>query len=137
MRQRARQQTGSEFSGNIINIRAVEDCIRATKKYTKGAFRSPVRHPLQGDKFPSKVLSEYYEVYPHTELGWDMPASTAIDLLWGEVMIVNVLFEYDYRANKASVFVRDGMEAVEELSGAIPGFGEALTNAVTGAGGQE
>ena len=61
----------SEFVGSILAVRAVEDTIRATKKYTKGAFSKPPQHPIQGMDFPSRVLTEYYEVYPDTEVGWE------------------------------------------------------------------
>lgn len=120
----------SEFDGNIINIRAVEDCIRATKKYTEGVGTMRKQHPIQGEGFPSKVFCKYYEVYPNTEISWDMPAGVALDWLWGEVACIDVLFKYDYRVNKASVAVRDGLEAVKELARAIPDFSDTLARAI-------
>lgn len=115
-----------ETAGNIACIRAVEDCIRATRKYTEGIGTMRKKHPIQGADFPSKVFVKYYEVYPETEIYWDMPAGVALDWLWGETPRVDVIFKYDYRSNKASVLVVDGNEAVKELEKNIPGFGEAL-----------
>jgi len=116
----------SEFKGTIIAVRAVEDCIRATKKYTEGIGTVRKRHPIQGEDFPSKMFCKYYEVYPDMELSWDMPAGVALDWLWGETPCIDVLFNYDYRANKASVIVQDGSRAVQELTKAIPDFSDEL-----------
>ena len=116
----------SEFEGTIINVRAVEDCIRATKKYTEGIGTMRKKHPIQGEDFPSKVFIKYYEVYPDVELSWDMPVGVALDWLWGETPCLDVLFSYDYRTNTASVVVRNGATAVQELETAIPDFGATL-----------
>ena len=116
----------SEYKGTIIAVRDVEDSIRATRKYTEGVLTQRSKHPIQGLDFPSKSFCKYYEVYPDVEISWDMPASTAIDLLWGDVPIVHVLFKYDYRDNKASVNVEAGSAAVALLKKGIPGFTEAL-----------
>jgi len=117
---------GNEYSGNIASVRALEDCIRATKKYTEGIGTMRKQHPIQGEEFPSKVFCKYYEVYPEIELSWDMPAGVALDWLWGETSHIDVMFKYDYRVNKASVDVKDGEKAIKELVRAIPKFGEAL-----------
>lgn len=127
----------NEYTGNIVAIRAVEDCIRATKKYTEGVGTMRTKHPVQGEGFPSKFFRKYYEVYPDTELSWDMPAGIALDWLWGEVSCIDVVFKYDYRVNKASILIRDGVVAIKELSRAIPGFGDALTKATSGENGSE
>jgi len=116
----------SEFVGSIIAVRAVEDTIRATKKYTKGAFKSPARHPIQGEDFPSRVLTEYYEVYPDTELGWDMPASDGWAWVWGDTPHIDVLFKYNYQRDKAIVIIHGGNGVVKLLGEGIPGFEEAL-----------
>ncbi len=118
----------SQFNGDILSVRAIEDSIRATRKYTKGAFSRKRHHPdpTQGDDFPSKVLMEYYEVYPDLELSWNMPAAKAIDWLWGDVTHIDVRFRYDYRRDKAWVTVQGGPRAVKELEIGIPGFTEAL-----------
>ncbi len=116
----------SEFKGTIIAVRAVEDCIRATKKYTEGIRTIHRKHPIQGEDFPSRMFCKYYEVYPDVELSWDMPAGVALDWLWGETPCIDVLFSYDYRVNKASVIVHDGPKAVQELTKAIPDFDGAL-----------
>lgn len=120
----------SEFAGSIINVRVVEDCIRATKRYTKGAFARPVRHPEQGGDFPSRMLTEFYEVYPDLDLDKVMPLMQAmektIDWFWGDVTHIDVLFKYSYPTNRAWVIVRGGPEAVKELEKGIPGFARAL-----------
>jgi len=121
----------SGFSGTIISVRAVEDCIRATKKYTEGIGTMWAKHPVQGEgQFPSKKFVKYYEVYPEVEVSWDMPADVALDWLWGETPCIDVTFNYDYRANKAEIVVRDGTVAVKQLVKAIPGFGESLARVV-------
>ena len=115
-----------EFIGNIIAVREVEDAIRATKKYTKGAFSKPAQHPIQGEEFPSRALTEYYEVYPDTELGWDMPASEGWAWIWGDIPHIDVLFKYNYQRNKAMVIIHGGNGVVKLLGEGIPGFAEAL-----------
>lgn len=125
------------FCGTIIEVRAVEDCIRATKKYTEGLSTMRARHPVQGEDFPSKKFVKYYEVYPEVNVSWDMSASMALDWLWGETPCINVLFNYDYRSNKAEVVVKDGSSAVKHLEKAIPGLGSALDRiGENGKGGQ-
>lgn len=116
----------TEHKSSILLVRDLEDTIRATKKYTKGAFSRVVEHPIQGDQFPSKVLTEYYEVYPDLELGWDMRATDAWAWVWGDVVHIDIIFLYDYRENKAKVAVRGGERAVDELATGIPGFRDAL-----------
>lgn len=127
----------TEFVGNIMAVRAVEDCIRATRKYTKGAFRKPIKHPVQGEDFPSRVLSEYYEVYPDLEIGWDMSASLAWAWIWGDTPHIDVVFRYDYRSNKGFVIVADGMFAVRKLADSIPQFSDALAGVIANGKGQE
>lgn len=120
----------NEITSNIACIRELEDCIRVTKKYTKGAFRKAAVHPIQGEDFPSKVLTEYYEVYPTLEVSWNMPAGKAIDWLWGDIRHIDVHFKYDYRVNVASMLVKDGHQAVDELCKGIPNFKLALGKAI-------
>jgi hypothetical protein len=120
----------SEIHSNIASIRELEDCIRSTKRYTKGAFRKQIQHPIQGEELPSKVLTEYYEVYPTLDVDWNMPARTAIDWLWGDIKHIDVHFVYDYRYNKAYIKVKDGKDAMEELVKNIPGFKDALDIAI-------
>ncbi len=129
--------TRSEFLGNISRIRALEDTIRSTKKYTEGIETIRKAHPaypIQGEGFPSKVFCKYYEVYPDVEISWDMPAGIAIDLLWKDVDCIDVLFKYDYRCNKASMIVKDGDNAVKKLTKTIPKFSESLADLATGSG---
>ena len=116
----------TEFKGDVLLVRDAEDTIRATKKYTKGAFSKSVRHPIQGEQFPSRVLTEYYEVYPDMEIGWDMRAADFWAWVWGDVTHIDVIFLYDYRVNKAKITVHGGKGAVKELRAGIPGFGDML-----------
>lgn len=117
----------TEYKSDILLVRDLEDTIRATRKYTKGAFSRGVKHPIQGvNQFPSKVLTEYYEVYPELELGWDMRAADAWAWVWGDVIHIDVVFLYDYRSNKARVVVHGGRDAVEQLRKGIPNFEEIL-----------
>jgi len=115
-----------EYKGDILAVRSLEDAIRATKKYTKGAFSKATSHPIQGEQFPSKVLTEYYEVYPDLELDWGMRATDAWAWVWGDMTHIDVVFLYDYRDNKARVTVHGGEGAVRELITGIPGFYAAL-----------
>jgi len=126
----------SEFTGNIVNIRAVEDAIRASRQYTEGLSSLLKRHPdpIQGDG-TSRVFHKHYEVYPGVEINWNMPANVAIDWLWGDTPRVDVVFRYDYRVNKASVVVMNGSIAVKELAKTIPGFSDALARAIAGGDG--
>jgi len=121
-----RVKKGREFRGNIIAIRSVEDCIRATKKYTEGIQTIRKTHPVQGEELPSRVFYKYYEVYPDMEVGLDMSVSDFLEWMWHETPCIDVMFHYDYRINKASVLVRDGDGTVKKLIETIPGFGDAL-----------
>jgi hypothetical protein len=120
----------TEFKGDILLLRDLEDTIRATKKYTKGAFSKSPKHPpvLQGNQgqFPSRVLTEYYEVYPDMEIGWDMRAADFWAWVWGDVTHIDVTFLYNYKDNRAKVTIRGGKEAVRELRAGIPGFSALL-----------
>lgn len=127
-----RNKAKFEFTGTVIVVRAVEDSIRATRKYTEGLVNLIQRqYPIQGGNFPSKVFCKYYEVYPTVDLSWDMPVGVAVDWLWKDLPCVDVVFTYDYRSNKASVLVKNGQAAVEELRKTIPGFREALALTVS------
>jgi len=118
----------TEFAGDILSVRVIEDCIRVTRKYTKGAFRRSVIHPIQGEDFPSRVLTEYYEVYPDMELGWDMPASDAWTWILGDTPHIDVYFHYNYTTNKAKMIVHGDNGVVQDLVKGIPGLDSALTN---------
>ncbi len=127
----------SEFHSNIAAVRDLEDCIRATKKYTEGIGTMRRKHPIQGEDFPSIVFCKYYEVYPDTDVSWDMPVGIALDWLWQDTLCLDVMFKYDYRANKASVSIKDGEEAVKELERAIPRFKTALERVVANGNSQK
>lgn len=119
-----------EYKGDIADVRAVEDAIRATNKYTKGLFRSRDNHPVQGNN-PSRVLTEYYEVYPDTDLVEKRPLLEAIQAFihweWGRDSCVEVQITYDYRDGESSrVVIKGGMRAIMKLEGGIPGIKEAL-----------
>lgn len=116
----------NEFVGSIMSVRAVEDTIRATKKYTKGAFSKSAQHPIQGEDFPSRVLTEYYEVYPDIESVWGMSIIDATFWLAGETPHIDVYFKYNYQRDKAIVVIRGGNGVVKLLGEGIPGFEEAL-----------
>ena len=121
-----RIKKGKEFRGNVLAIRSLEDCIRATKKYTEGIQTIKKTHPVQGEELPSRVFYKYYEVYPDMEVGLDMAIKDFADWVWGDTPCIDVMFHYDYRVNKASILVRDGDGAVGKLMESIPGFGDAL-----------
>ena len=103
-----RKRKGKEFRGNILAIRSLEDCIRATKKYTEGIQTIKKTHPVQGEELPSRVFYKYYEVYPDMEVGLDMAVGDFFGWLGGGTPCIDVMFHYDYRVNKASVLVKDG-----------------------------
>jgi len=105
----------TEFVGDILSVRDAEDCIRLTRKYTKGVFRKSVEYPIQGEDFSSKMLTEYYEVYPDLEIGWNMPASDAWAWVWGDVLHVDVVFRYNYLTNRAKITVHGGNGIVRDL----------------------
>jgi hypothetical protein len=116
-----------EFTGWVTQVRAVEDVIRASKKYTKVISPSRNTHPIQGDEFAGRVVTEKYEVYPDVKVEWDMPALKAwASLVFAETKMIDVVFHYDYRNNKAYFETVDGLDGVEELKKAIPGFSEAI-----------
>jgi len=116
----------SEFIGDVMAVRTVEDCIRATKKYTKGVFSRPAPRPIQGEDFPSTVVTEYYEVYPDMEVGLDMSIIDAAFWLAGDTLHIDVRFKYNYQRNKAIVVVYGSNGVVDMLNEGIPGFREAL-----------
>lgn len=119
----------SEFAGDVMTVRAVEDCIRATKKYTEGIGTFRVQHPVQGEEFLSKVFCKYYEVYPDVDVS-HMSAGTILEWLTGYKEHIEVVFRYDYRSDKGSVVVVDGMFAVKKLANSIPKFSDALTKVI-------
>ena len=119
----------NEFVGSVLAVRAVEDTIRSTQKYTKGAFKAPAKYPIQGEEFPSRSLTEYYEVYPDMELGkspWDMNIIDAAFWLAGETPHIDVMFKYNYQRDKAIVIIHGGAGVIKMLEEGIPGFREAL-----------
>lgn len=127
---------GITLRGNISDIRDIEDCIRASKRYTEGRLRQPDHpdHPMQGEKFASRKFCKYYEVYPDMEVGWDMPAGAAIDWLWGDVEYVDVVFNYDYRYNEASMTVRGDNKLTELLLSSIRGLCDIVRADMVGNG---
>ena len=98
-------RNGCEYFGRIPFVRAVEDSIRATKKYTEGIRTMWSHHPVQGGEFSSKVFRKCYEVYPEIDLRggtlWDLPAGVGLDLLWRDTPCIDVIFKYDYRENNS------------------------------------
>ncbi len=124
------------YSGTITTVQAVEDSIRATKKYTEGIRTMREHHPVQGTEFSCRKFCKRYEVYPTLEVGWDMSIIDAIFWLGKGVSCVNVLFEYDYRDNKARV-IMDDLSDTKELISAIPGFKYALERVEISGNGHE
>ncbi|MBU2249383.1 MAG: hypothetical protein KKD77_21725, partial [Gammaproteobacteria bacterium] len=124
-----RKSNGREYRGTIVAVRAVEDSIRATKKYTEGIWTRRQKHPalrLQGEDFPSRAFRKYYEVYPQLDVSWEMLIDDFMDWLWADTPIVRVLLRYDYRSNHATLEIPSGGEGVKQLTKSIPGFGEAV-----------
>lgn len=112
-----------EITGNIESIRAIEDCIRATKKYTEGIFTIRQQHPIQGNSFPSKAFRKYYEVYPKMDVpDWDTLIGKAID--WFETPTIEVTFYYDYRIDRATMYIEEKKFA--ELKKVVPNLGKAI-----------
>ena len=138
MRQGRRVEKGYEYPGDILLIRAIEDSIRATKNYTEGVKTLRQKHPIQGEDFQSRVFCKYYEVYPDVDLSRTMPfweaVMTTSDWLWGETRRIDVVFNYDYRNNKASITIEDGVGAIKELANAIPNFSDTLARVITNGG---
>ena len=124
----------SEYYGSILEVRAVEDCIRVTKKYTKGVFKKAVLHPVQGGDFPSRVITEYYEVYPDLEIDWEMSASLAWAWIWGDIPHIDAWFHYDYRGDNARMEVGGGERAVNELIAGIPELSNLIVILTQGEG---
>jgi hypothetical protein len=115
-----------EYAGNITEIRAVEDCIRATKRYTEGILSKKHPQQIQGDDFPSRTLHKHYEFYPNvSEISWNMPVNTAIDWLYSDTPCIKLSFRYDYRTNQATVIVADDRD-ITELNKTVPGFDIAI-----------
>lgn len=125
MREDSKARIEREFTGDIISVRAVEDCIRATKKYTEGIRTMRTKHPVQGEEFSSKVFCKYYEVYPEVDTS-HMSLGTVMEWLSGYSIHIDVMFKYDYRIDEASVTIKNGQKAVGQLARAIPSFSRAL-----------
>ena len=126
-------RNGCEYVGKIPYIRAVEDSIRATKKYTEGIRTMRTKHPIQGEEFPSRVFCKYYEVYPDVDVS-HMSLGTIVEWLSGYKEHIDVIFKYDYRENqnKASILIEDGASAVMALAKAIPKFSDTLAKVIAG-----
>ena len=122
---------GCEYVGGILPVRAVEDSIRATTKYTEGLRTMWSHHPVQGEEFPSKAFCKYYEVYPDVDVS-RMSLGTIVEWLSGHKNCINVIFKYDYRKHqqKASILIEDGASAVMELANKIPKFSDTLAEVI-------
>lgn len=119
-------RSNARITGNIDAVRRVEDCIRATRRYTKGIHLMEVKHPVQGEDFPSRKVCEFYEVYPDNDLTWDIPVGQAFKWAVGNFHTVKVTFTYDYRTNKAEIKTGRGEQDMQELRKKIPGFRDGL-----------
>jgi len=89
-------------------------------------------HPTQAD-WPSRKFAKHYEVYPDTELSWDMPLGKAVNWAMG-ADVVEVVFRYDYRCNAATVEVYGGPETVKMLATKVPGFSECVARVIVAGG---
>ena len=119
----------NEFTGDIISVRAVEDCIRASRKYTECLFTKINKHPepIQGGDFPSRVVAKTYEVYPDVEVGWNMSIIDAAFWLADCPGHIDVRFTYSYPLNRARITVYGGSGVVQLLRDCIQGLGDLLT----------
>lgn len=122
----------SEFVGNIASVRAVEDAIRATRRYLETFQTMSNIHPSQAD-WPSRKFTKHYEVYPDTDLSWDMPLGKALAWVAG-ADVVRMAFRYDYRLNVAVVEVNGGPEVVKKLAAKVPGFSEGVAKVIVAGG---
>lgn len=121
-----------EITSDIESIRAIEDAIRATGKYTKMIWSRNGHSDIQGDDFASKVVTENYEVYPELDITeqrplWEALLSTS-DWLWGDIERIEVRFRYNYTRNRAIAQVRGGNGVLKTLSNGIPGWEAACQN---------
>ncbi len=115
-----------EYTGSITEIRAIEDCIRATKKYTEGVLSKKHPQQIQGEDFPSRVLHKHYEYYPNVaEISWNMPVNTALDWLFAGTPCIKMSFRYDYRVNQAVVYIADDRD-ITTLNKSVAGFAQAI-----------
>jgi hypothetical protein len=119
----------NEFTGDIMSIRAVEDCIRASRKYTECLFTKVNKHPepIQGEEFPSRVLTKNYEVYPDVEAGWNMSIIDAAFWLADRPGHIDVRFSYSYTLNRGRVVIYGSDNVVQLLKDSVPNLEDALT----------
>lgn len=110
--------------GNIMNVRAVEDSIRASKNYTEYLHTMIAKHPIQGNGFPSRALRKFYEVYPAVDLS-SKTLGEALEWVTGYSESVCVKFFYNYNCNRAEVIFKR-VKDIDKLSNTIPGFKEAI-----------
>ena len=114
----------NEISGSIASVRALENAIRASRKYTESVKTMTQTHPSQGD-FPSQVLTKSYEVYPGLKVSMGMSVKDLADWLWADVEIIVVRFSYNYRDNVAVMKIHNFDKKVKRLTATISGFGKA------------
>lgn len=117
-----------KLKGNIAQIRELEDCIRATKRYTEGLFTKKIEHSQQGDS-PSRAFTRLLEVYlDHDFMGidWDRDAVEFIKdgLDWYASRATVVKFWYDYRSNKAEISF--DWDILVNICNIMPNFANAL-----------
>lgn len=123
-----RNQKGTIYRGSLIDIRDLEDSIRISKKYTKVLFnKKGTEIKIQGDDFPSRTLTEHYEVYPDLVISMDMKATDMWKWVWGDLVCIRVDFTYHYNDNKGRVVIHGKNGVVQSLAKGIEGFSKALT----------
>ena len=107
-------------TGSIQQIRMLEDCIRATSRYTEGIFTEQKEHPIQGKEFASKAFCKVYEVYPDNEIPTFDSSIADLGNFLSNIRKLTVKFFYDYRSNKATVKTENnGIDVLEKV---IPHF---------------
>lgn len=124
----------SKYTGTILDVRAVENTIRATERYTKVISRKKRKeYQIQGEEFSSRTVIEFYEVHPDIDIGKQRPLreiwetiKDASDWLWGDTPMVEVTFVYYQARNEALVDVYGGNGVLKMLEDGIPGWKEAL-----------
>ena len=122
-----RNEKGTVYRGDLIDIRELEDSIRISKKYTKVVLtKKSTEIKIQGDGFPSRTLTEHYEVYPDLVISMEMKATDMWKWVWGDLVCIRVDFTYHYNENKGRVVIHGKNGVVQSLSQGVEGFSEAL-----------
>jgi len=112
--------------GTIIEIRELENCIRATNRYTEFLFTEKHPKDTQGAGLPCMAFTRPLEVYLDAEFkdfNWNADFYELVKNRWDWLRskAVIVRFWYDYRDNKARMDVHS-QNTLNRLAAIIPGF---------------